>query len=182
MEISREGIAETGSYEGCILTPYLDDVNVKTIGFGATASDIPDIHSWPWNKTITIPEAANFFKSHLLKYQKAVNNTVQVKLEQYQFDALVSFTYNLGIGIVHGKLFQLINSAASLKEIGDCFMEYNHAGGRVLKGLTNRRRAEALLYKDGYYQSGGTVALNKTHPVTHKEVETGKTINLLDYI
>ena len=182
MEISDKGTAETGSYEGLILTPYLDDVNVKTIGFGATSSDIPDLHSWPWDKTITIPEAVSFFKKHLVKYQEAVEDALHVMVEQYQFDALVSFTYNLGVGIVHGKLFQLINENASLRDIGDCFLEYNHAKGRVLQGLTNRRKAEALLYKDGYYKSGGIIELNTANPVTHKEHFTGQTINIYDYL
>lgn len=182
MEISDKGIAEIGSYEGLILTPYLDSVGVKTIGFGATSSDIPDLHLWPWDKTITIPEAVSFFRKHLVKYQEAVEDALHNEVEQYQFDSLVSFVYNLGIGIVHGKLFQLINERASLRDIGECFLEYNHAGGRVLNGLTNRRREEALLYKDGYYKSMGIIDLNKANSITHKEEYTGKTINIFDYL
>lgn len=182
MEISNEGIAETGSYEGLILTPYLDDVDVKTVGFGATSSDIPDLHNWPWDKTITIPEAVAFFRTHLVKYQNAVNDGLQVDVEQYQFDALVSFTYNLGVGIVHGSLFQLINNGAPLKDIGECFLQYDHAGGRILRGLTARRKDEALLYKDGYYKSGGIVALNRANKINHKEVITGNIINILNYL
>lgn len=182
MEISDKGVAETGSYEGLILTPYLDDVNVKTVGFGATSDDIPDLASWPWDKTITIPEAIAFFKQHLIKYQNAVNNALKVQVEQYQFDALVSFTYNLGIGIVTHSLFQLINKGASLEDIGNCFLQYDHAGGKYNKGLDNRRHAEAILYKDGYYASGGVIALNTANPITHKERYTGKTINIFNYL
>lgn len=181
MTISKEGIAELGSYEGCILTPYLDSVGVKTIGFGATKSDIADLDDWSWDKEITLQQAADYLVLHVRKYMYAVNTALKVDVNQHQFDALVSFVYNLGVGIVRGSLFQAVNSGASADEITDCFMKYVYAGGNELQGLVNRRRAEAALYNTGVYKSRGMVELNTTYS-NHEERSTGKTINLLSYI
>lgn len=102
MQISNDGLCELAAREGIVLSPYLDSVGVKTVGLGSTVSDIPDLPSWPWNKTITVKEAVDYYKKGLAKYEAAVNKAVKVPIMQYQYDALVSICYNIGeIGRAH---------------------------------------------------------------------------------
>ena len=133
MRTSEKGISLIKSFEGCRLTAYLCPAGVWTIGYGHTAGVTQ-------GQTITQAQADSFLKADLEKYEKYVNATGLV-LNQNQFDALVSFTYNCGAG----NLKKLIANR-TLPEIAEAMLLYNKGGGKVLTGLVRRREAERKLF------------------------------------
>ena len=90
MKISQEGINVIKNFEGCRLKTYADTGGVATIGYGHTGSDV---HS---GQCISEQEAENLLRKDLERFEKAVNTEVNVSLSQNQFDALVSFAFNVG--------------------------------------------------------------------------------------
>lgn len=133
MKISKNGIELIKNFEGCVLHAYKDPVGVWTIGFGHTVG----VKS---GQSITQAQAEKFLKDDLVIYEKAVTDS-KVKVNQNQFDALVSFTYNCGAGSLKTLL-----SGRTLNEVSKALLLYNKAGGRVLQGLVNRRKAEKELF------------------------------------
>ena len=133
MKTSEKGISLIKSFEGCRLTAYMCPAGIWTIGYGHTAGVTQ-------GQTITQAQADRFLKSDLEKYEKYVNATGLV-LNQNQFDALVSFTYNCGAG----NLKKLIANR-TLPEIAEAMLLYNKGGGKVLTGLVRRREAERKLF------------------------------------
>lgn len=133
MKTSDRGIALIKSFEGCRLTAYLCPSGVWTIGYGHTAGVSK-------GQVITQEQAESFLKSDLVKYENYVISA-GLKLNQNQFDALVSFTYNCG----NGNLKKLI-AGRTLPEIADAMLLYNKSNGKVLAGLTRRREAERKLF------------------------------------
>lgn len=90
MRTSAQGIQLLHERESCVLTPYRDTKGVWTDGWGNTENVIP------YGPPITQEKADADFARHLARFEKAVNDAVQVPLEQHQYDALVSFSYNCG--------------------------------------------------------------------------------------
>ena len=141
METGQKGINLIKKYEGLALKAYLCPANVLTIGYGHTGKDvIPDMQ-------INEVTAEQILKKDLEKFEKAVDRLVTSKINQNQFDALVSFTFNLGEGnLKSSTLLKKINANPSDKSIGAEFLKWNKGGGRVLSGLTKRRASEVDLY------------------------------------
>lgn len=147
MKTSSKGLALIKKYEGFKNKPYLDPVGIPTIGYG--------VIKYPNGKRVTMNDApmtekqASDMLAQLLEqtYEKEVNRLVKSSLNQNQFDALVSFTYNLG-GTNLGKstLLKKVNANPCDPTIRAEFPRWNKAGGRVLAGLTRRRNEEAELY------------------------------------
>lgn len=133
MRISNRGLDLIKSFEGCHLTAYRCPANVWTIGWGHTAGVYEGMK-------ITQEQADAFLLEDLRKYEGYVNAT-GLSLNQNQFDALVSFTYNCG----NGNLKKLINNR-TLSQIADALLLYNKGGGKVLNGLVRRRKAERELF------------------------------------
>lgn len=173
MKTSTLGKIAIANSEALILTPYLCSANVKTVGLGSTRSDIKDLASWPWNKQISIQEACNLFSKSLAKYERPVNDTIRVPLKQFQFDALVSFIYNVGPGGANSTLFRRINNRESIASIREAFMMWVNVQGKKSNGLVNRRLAEFSLYSTGVYPasvSAGLVPLVQEVNSNHKPV------------
>ncbi|NIF06642.1 lysozyme [Chryseobacterium sp. Tr-659] len=143
MKTSQKGINLIISFEGFSAKPYLDSAGIPTIGYGNTY--------YPGGKKVTMNDPAiskekgvELFSSVLPTYEKIVNAKVKVVLNQNQFDALVSHTYNTGGS---DGLFSLINKRAGETEIRNWFTtKYITAGGKTLNGLIRRRKAEADLF------------------------------------
>lgn len=184
MKMSDKGMCELASYEALILSPYLDSGGVKTVGIGSTSSDIPDLASWPWNKTLSVEEAVEIYRKGLSKYETAVNKKLNKEIPQHQFDALVSITYNIGVGgMANSTFMKLMLKGAASKDITNAMTAWNRDNGRVVQGLVNRRAKEASLFLTGQYASGGMVSLCPVDVKTHKpQYSKGKLINLLTYI
>ncbi|WNJ77764.1 lysozyme [Cedecea neteri] len=144
MQISDKGIALIKQFEGCCLTAYQDSVGVWTIGYGWT--NPVDGKQVKAGMTITQEVAERLLKTGLVSYENDVSKLVKVKLTQGQFDALVSFTYNLGArSLSTSTLLKKLN-AGDYRGAADEFPRWNKAGGKVLAGLTRRREAERSLF------------------------------------
>ena len=137
MKISSKGVSLIKSFEGCRLKAYKCPAGVWTIGYGHTAG-VKE------GDTITQEQADEYLRNDLAKYEKAVLNYDSIyNFNQNQFDALVSFTYNCGVG----NLKNLTQSGKrTLAQISVKLLLYNKAGGVVLRGLQRRRAAEKELF------------------------------------
>ena len=145
MTTSQAGVDLIKKWEGFRSTMYLDAVGKPTIGYG-TLIDKPE-EQYLRTATITAQEAETLLRRDLVPFEKAINDTITVHLAQNQFDALVSFVYNLGPGALrNGSLPRLINGRADALAISSKWREYTRAGGQVLTGLVRRRRDELALY------------------------------------
>ena len=132
-------------FEGCELTAYLCPAKIPTIGYGNTF--YADGKPVKLGDKITKEQAEALLPNVVEKFAQSVNKAVKRIILQHEFDALVSFTYNVGIGnFSKSTLCQKVNANAPVSEIVAEFMKWNKACGKVLDGLTKRRKAEAHLY------------------------------------
>lgn len=145
MRTGQAGVALIKRFEGFRAAPYLCPAGIPTIGYGSTryADGTPvTLQDLP----ITEPRAVQLLADTLGRYEGAVGALVTVPLTQNQFDALVSFTYNVGSGnLRNSTLLKLINSRDYNGAAGQ-FPRWNLGGGKVLPGLTERRAAEQALF------------------------------------
>ena len=96
--------------------------------------------------TITEHQAEEMLKSELNEYEGYINNLVTAELNQNQFDAMVSWVYNLGGGNLSASTLLKVLNAGDYAGVPAQMMRWNKAGGKVLEGLTRRRQAEADLF------------------------------------
>ena len=144
LNITQSGIDLIVKYEGVRLTPYKCPAGLWTCGVGHLIGDgksLPD----SWNKCFTLAEVYSILANDLIKYENAVNRYIKVALTQNQFNALVSFTYNLGIGTLQRSTVRQKINRLDFKGAIKSLLRYDKAGSVALKGLTLRRRAEAKL-------------------------------------
>lgn len=146
MKLGSKGIELIKSFEGFYSKPYLDPIGIPTIGYGATYYPNKKKVTMK-DKPLTEKEASDLLKEMMTTYENDVKRLVKRELNQNQFDALVSFTYNLGsTNLGKSTLLKKVNANPCDKTIKDEFLKWNKAGGKVLNGLTRRRNAEAELY------------------------------------
>lgn len=144
--IGRPGIELIKSFEGFYSKPYLCPANVPTIGYGATYYEDGSKVKLT-DPPINEERAMHLLMNVLVSYEKAVDSFCRDDINQNQFDALVSFAYNVGVNALKSStLLKVLNKNPNDPEIRTQFMRWNKGGGRVLKGLTRRRAAEADLY------------------------------------
>lgn len=144
MRASLEGINLIKSYESLKLKAYLPTPNdVWTIGYGTTVINGRPVHE---GMEITKHQANLYFVEDLTKFERVVNKYVKVKLTQNQFDALVSFVYNIGEGnFRRSTLLRKLNDEDYVGAKEE-FKRWNKQAGKVLRGLTRRRESEAKLF------------------------------------
>jgi lysozyme len=129
-------------FEGLRLEAYLCPAKVWTIGYGHTKTAKPGMK-------ITEGGAEALLRHDLEWVESTINKHVKVPLTQNQYDALASFIYNVGAGAFRkSTLLRLLNQGDYDGAAGQ-FQRWNKAGGKVLKGLTRRRKAEAEKFRDG---------------------------------
>jgi len=146
MKVSQNGIELIARFESFSSKPYLCPARVPTIGFGATYYE-NGIRVTMKDKEITKEYAYKLLEFQSNKYAEAINRYIKVKLTQNQFDALVSFVFNIGIGAFQkSTLLRYINEQRSINSIISQFKRWNRGGGGILKGLVKRREIEAELY------------------------------------
>lgn len=143
MIISEKGIRLIKQFEGCSLTAYPDPGtggDPWSIGYGWTHP----VDGKPVERGMTIDQitAERLLKTGLVGYENDVLKVVRVKLTQGQFDALVSFAYNVGSRALSTSTLLKKLNAGDIKGAADEFLRWNKAGGKVMPGLTNRRKAE----------------------------------------
>ena len=140
MKISPEGLALIKKVEGCELEAYQCSAGVWTIGYGHTKGVEEGM-------TITKDQAEQMLLEELVEYEVAVEEAVDNQLDQCMFDALVSWTYNLGPTNLNNSTMLKVLNAGEYDEVPAQIKRWNKAGGKVLQGLIRRREAEALLFE-----------------------------------
>lgn len=146
MQISKNGIEFIIKEEGERLTAYRCPAGVWTIGVGHTGAVTPGM-------TITKEQSRNLLKLDLLKFENAVNRYTKRDLKQHEFDALVSFSFNVGTqAFKESTLLKKINNNENLDSIKKEFYKWRFGGGKVLPVLIARRKREFDLFKEGNYE------------------------------
>lgn len=145
MKTSQNGLKLIKDFEGLRLQPYVDAVGIPTIGYGNTYYE-NGAKVKLTDEPITEQRATELLQYVLTRYEDAVNRYVQVPMTQNQFDALVSFAYNVGNeNLRKSTLLKLLNRGQPALAAQQ-FTRWNRAGGKVLKGLVRRRAAEMALF------------------------------------
>lgn len=128
-------------FEGCKLERYICPAGVPTIGYGHTGDDLPE--------KITMKEADKLLRQDMERFYKAVDTFVTRDITENQREALVSFTFNVGQGnLSRSTLLRLLNKGDILGAANE-FPKWRKAGGKILKGLVRRRKAERELFLKG---------------------------------
>lgn len=144
MKLSLAGIEFIKQWEKLRLTPYRDanPHGYWTIGYGHRLNADHDFFDMP----IDIDMATELLRNDVEIAEDAVNDLVRVALNQHQFDALVSFTYNEGRRhLAESTLLRLLNQAKYCSIPAE-MLKWTNAGGSHLEGLVNRRKAEVKLW------------------------------------
>jgi lysozyme len=146
MKVSDKGIKLLHQFEGCKLTAYLCPAKVWTIGYGNTF--YLDGKPVQEGDTITQDEAQDLFKNILVNFENCVVKALgKTKVNQNQFDALVSLSYNIGCGNFRkSSVLRLTVANPNDPAIPNAFLMWNKIKGKVSRGLTRRREAEAELF------------------------------------
>jgi lysozyme len=159
MKTSAGGIALIKQWEGLKLEAYLCPAGVWTIGYGHTGKAARE------GSRIIPAHAELLLKQDLRKFEAAINEAVEVPLEQHQFDALVSLVYNIGIGAFQKSTLLRVLNAGNYDAVPEQFMRWNKAGKRVLAGLVNRRAAEVGLWAKGSFVASREVEATTASPI-----------------
>lgn len=139
LTISKRGLQFIRSKEGLRLIAYKDSAGVWTIGYGHTETVFPKMQ-------ITEGQAESLLRNDLMRFEKAIRDLVDVPLSQNEYDALCSFTFNIGVSaFMESTLLRKLNN---LDYFGaaDQLLRWSYAGGKQLQGLLNRRRDERLYF------------------------------------
>ncbi len=140
MNISQEGLSLIKKFEGCELEAYKCAAGVLTIGYGSTKG-VKE------GDTITQEEADKLLLHEMKEYEGYINDAVTVDLKQNQFDALVSWVFNLGPANLKASTMLKVLNTKEYDDVPAQIKRWNKAGGKVLQGLIRRREAEALLFE-----------------------------------
>ena len=160
MKLSAAGLATVKEFEGLRLRSYKCPAGVWTIGYGHTSSAGPPTVA-P-NFEITKADAEVILKRDMRQYENGVNELIQIGITQGQFDALVSFAYNVGVWrLGESTLLKRVN-AGRFDDVPAEFMKWTKGGGKELPGLVRRRRAEVKLWR----------GMDTSIPVPHDEART----------
>lgn len=140
MRISKEGLRLIKAFEGLRLHAYQDIAGVWTVGYGHTGNDVQA------GLVISEEDAEQLLMNDVAKFEDCVNDAVLVHLNETEFDACVSLAYNIGCSAFQAstllKLLNQDNREAAARQ----FLRWNKAAGKVVEGLTNRRRAEMEMF------------------------------------
>ncbi|WP_426808038.1 lysozyme [Pseudomonas sp. WOUb67] len=139
MRTSQRGLSLIKSFEGLRLQAYQDSVGVWTIGYGATRG----VQS---GMKVSKEQADRMLLNDIQRFEPEVERLIKVPLNQNQWDALMSFTYNLGAANLESSTLRRLLNAGNHAAAAEQFRRWNKAGGKVLAGLTSRRSAERALF------------------------------------
>lgn len=151
MRCNAAGRALIERFEGCRLEAYRDAAGVLTIGYGHTGSDVIE------GRRITRGEADDLLAQDLVNTEAELARAITVPVTANQFSACCALAYNIGVGAFRNStLLRRLNDGDAVAASSE-FPRWNHAGSRVLAGLTRRREAERLLFiaPDGSEKKNG---------------------------
>ena len=132
------------TWEGVRTKPYRDIVGVKTVCVGATAAENVDL-----NRDYTYAECLSMLQASLKKYDDGFMRCIKRDIPDSVHIAGISFTYNVGIAGACSSSFVRKANAGDFRGACDALLMWNRAGGRVVKGLDNRRRSERKVCLEG---------------------------------
>lgn len=142
MKISDKGIEFLIKEEGEVLTAYKCQAGVWTIGVGHTGDEV-----MPGLK-ITKEKSRELLKIDLKRFEDVVNKSIKYPIEQYQFDALVSLAFNIGVNaFANSTVVKKINAGADMKDVEEAWKMWRMGGGKILPVLVARRGREINLYR-----------------------------------
>lgn len=169
---SQTGINLIKSFESLQLKAYQDSVGVWTIGYGHTSGVYEGM-------TITELQAEAYLRSDLTTAENAVNTKVTYSIVQHQFDALVSFTFNVGTSNFGSSTLLKKLNAGDVSVAADQFDVWIYAGGKVLNGLVNRRVAEKELFLNGTFsvRSSGDSTVSAFQTWLNSNYASGLTVD-----
>ncbi|MFG0272367.1 lysozyme [Pseudomonas sp. zjy_14] len=139
MRTSQRGLSLIKSFEGLRLQAYQDAVGVWTIGYGTTRGVKAGM-------AITKEQAERMLMDDVQRFEPEIERLVKVQLNRNQWDALMSFTYNLGSSNLESSTLRRLLNAGDYAGAAEQFSRWNKAGGKVLSGLVRRRAAERDLF------------------------------------
>ena len=171
LRLDEEGLNLIKRWEGLRLEAYLCSANVWTIGYGHTRTAKPGMK-------ITEKRANELLREDVRKFENLINRIVTVSLTQNQFNALVSWAFNVGEGAVRNStLIRKLNSG-DYDAVPTELMRWNKINGQVNRGLTNRRAAEVGLWARGSFVASNFVepenpVVSENKEVTNRTIEIG---------
>jgi lysozyme len=156
MKTSKAGIDLIKHFEGVRLKPYLCPAMLWTVGVGHVL--YPEQHylsldgrrhlplKLEHRRSFTEDEVNGILRNDLYRFESGVERLCGANLPQHQFDALVSFAFNLGLGTLQRSTLKMKLTRGDINGAADQFLRFNKAGGKILPGLQRRRVAERLLF------------------------------------
>ena len=140
MKISNKGKDLIKKYEGCRLEAYKCPAGIWTIGYGHTDGNVTS------GTIISQEQADKLFNQDIKKFEKGVGQMVKVIINQNQFDALVSFAFNLGLGALQNSTLLKKLNTKDYQGAANEFDRWVYGGGKKLEGLVRRRKEEKELF------------------------------------
>ena len=147
MNVSKAGIALIKHHEGVRNRPYRCPANLFTVGVGHLIGDGKSLPE-SWNRTFTEAEIDGLLKSDLRRFELGVHKMLpNVPLRQHEFDAIISFCFNLGLGCFQRSTLRQALLRGDKKAAMESLVKYCRAGGKILRGLQIRRLDEKALFE-----------------------------------
>lgn len=156
MKVSDKVIKMIKHHEGVRTKPYQCPALLWTVGVGHVIDPmhgrmkLEDRKNLPipdgWNRTLSMEEVDEILKKDLARFEQGVSRLCPVELTQGQFDALVSFSFNVGLGNLQKSTIRMKVNRGDMEGAAEAFLDWTKAGGKVLKGLVNRRNDEKALF------------------------------------
>lgn len=147
MQVSERGIQLIKHHEGIRNRPYRCAAGLWTIGVGHLIGDGKSLPE-SWNRVFTKEEIDGLLKSDLRRFELGIHKMLpNVFLRQCEFDALVSFSFNLGLGCLQRSTVRQALLRGNKKAAMESLVKYCRAGGKILKGLQLRRQDEKALFE-----------------------------------
>ena len=149
MNVSERCIRLIKHHEGVRNRPYRCPAGLWTVGVGHLIGDGKSLPE-SWNRTFTQEEIDDLLKRDLSRFENGLSKMLpNVKLKQCEFDALISFSFNLGLGCFQRSTIRQALLRGDKKAAMESLVKYCKAGGKILKGLQNRRLDEQQLFLHG---------------------------------
>ena len=149
MNVSERCIKLIKHHEGVRNRPYRCPAGLWTVGVGHLIGDGKSLPE-SWNRTFTQEEIDALLKRDLSRFESGLSKMLpNVKLKQCEFDALISFSFNLGLGCFQRSTIRQALLRGDKEAAMESLVKYCKAGGKILKGLQNRRLDERQLFLHG---------------------------------
>jgi lysozyme len=145
MKASKKCLEMLAHHEGVRTKPYRCPAGLWTVGVGHLIGDgksLPD----SWNRTFSLEEVYAILAKDVEKFERGVSRYITVPLKQCEYDAIISFSFNLGLGVLQRSTLRQALNRWDKEGAMQSLRKYNKAGGKVLKGLDNRRKDEEALF------------------------------------